>query len=139
MGNPPPIPKPVIQIAQAIALAGGRTWIVGGWVRDYLLGRSSKDVDIEVSGLSFTQLHDVLSNIGPVRAVGRSFPIFKFHHSDYEIDLALPRKHSHPDGTVEVDPNLSLKEFRKNSSTITTQFTHPIFIFLYNPNAIVSQ
>ena len=110
MGNPPPIPKPVIQIAQAIALAGGRTWIVGGWVRDYLLGRSSKDVDIEVSGLSFTQLHDVLSNIGPVRAVGRSFPIFKFHHSDYEIDLALPRKHSHPDGTVEVDPNLSLKE-----------------------------
>ena len=44
------------QLARAIAAEaarrGGRAYYVGGLVRDGLLGRESKDVDIEVHGLA---------------------------------------------------------------------------------------
>ena len=49
-------PAPTPPIAGAMARrhrdAGGRALIVGGWVRDRLLGHPSKDVDLEVFGLS---------------------------------------------------------------------------------------
>ena len=35
-----------LEIARAVRAAGGRALIVGGWVRDRLLGRASKDVDL---------------------------------------------------------------------------------------------
>ena len=62
-------------IIAAIKDAGGRGLIVGGWVRDRLLGRSSKDVDIEVFGLAAGELRCVLSAFGPVNAVGESFTV----------------------------------------------------------------
>ncbi|HBH78212.1 MAG TPA: polynucleotide adenylyltransferase, partial [Nitrospira sp.] len=30
---------------------GGRTWVVGGTVRDLVLGRQPRDLDLEVTGL----------------------------------------------------------------------------------------
>ena len=39
-------------IAGAVDAAGGRALIVGGWVRDRLLGRVAKDLDLEVYGLA---------------------------------------------------------------------------------------
>ena len=38
-------------IARAVRDAGGRALIVGGWVRDRLMGRPSKDIDLEVFGV----------------------------------------------------------------------------------------
>jgi tRNA nucleotidyltransferase (CCA-adding enzyme) len=38
-------------IARAVREAGGRALIVGGWVRDRLLGHAAKDIDVEVYGL----------------------------------------------------------------------------------------
>ncbi len=39
---------PIRPIAKAIHDAGGRALVVGGFVRDRLLGRESKDLDVEV-------------------------------------------------------------------------------------------
>ena len=36
--------------------AGGRAWVVGGGVRDTLLGRPLSDIDIEVHGLAASRL-----------------------------------------------------------------------------------
>ncbi|HNZ28054.1 MAG TPA: hypothetical protein PKK13_12590 [Spirochaetota bacterium] len=57
-------------VAEAVRQAGGRALIVGGWVRDRLLGIASKDVDIEVYGLPAPRLREVLSAFGPVETVG---------------------------------------------------------------------
>ena len=40
-----------VDIATAVRDAGGRALVVGGWVRDRLLGHESPDIDIEVFGM----------------------------------------------------------------------------------------
>ena len=62
----PPI---VRAVAVAVAEAGGRALVVGGWVRDGLRGHPSKDVDIEVFGIAAPRLPDVLAPLGRVEAV----------------------------------------------------------------------
>jgi tRNA nucleotidyltransferase (CCA-adding enzyme) len=78
------------EIARAVRGAGGRALVVGGWVRDRLLGRGSKDVDLEVYGLDALRLREVLGAFGPVNAVGESFTVYKVAG----VDVALPRRES---------------------------------------------
>jgi tRNA nucleotidyltransferase (CCA-adding enzyme) len=79
-----------LAIARAIHDAGGRALIVGGWVRDRLLGRESKDVDIEVYGLEPALLRALLSRFGSVNTIGESFTVYKVAG----IDVSLPRRES---------------------------------------------
>ena len=64
-----------VDVAGAIRTAGGRALIVGGWVRDRLLGIPSKDIDIEVYGIPAARLRDLLTAFGRVDTVGESFPL----------------------------------------------------------------
>ena len=64
-------------IAAAVRDAGGRALIVGGWVRDRLLRRPSKDIDLEVFGVPEERLAALLQRFGRVEAVGQSFPVYK--------------------------------------------------------------
>ena len=77
-------------IAAAIGAAGGRALIVGGSVRDRLLGRESKDIDIEVFGVPADRLKLVLEGFGRVQTVGESFQVYKVA----DIDVSLPRRDS---------------------------------------------
>lgn len=97
-----------LAIARAAREAGGRALIVGGWVRDRLMGRASKDVDIEVYGIPAAELRRLLARLGPVNAVGESFTVFKVGG----VDVALPRRESkvgrgHKGFDVHGDPGLS--------------------------------
>jgi tRNA nucleotidyltransferase (CCA-adding enzyme) len=92
----------------------GRPRLVGGGVRDWLLGRESKDFDIEVAGVDFEALHRALTPFGPTDVVGRSFGVIKVrnHTSGAEYDFSLPRRESktgagHRGFAVEPDPTLS--------------------------------
>ena len=76
-------------IASKIAEAGGRAYYVGGCVRDKLLKRPCKDLDIEVYGIPAEKLEELLSSFGNVLTVGKSFGIFKLEHTS--LDIALPR------------------------------------------------
>ena len=99
-------------LARAIALAvrdaGGRALVVGGWVRDELLGRTSKDLDLEVFGVPADRLLRARSSgFGRVDTVGESFTVYKVGG----IDVSLPRRESktgrgHKGFTVEGDPSL---------------------------------
>jgi len=62
-------------IAASVRQAGGRALIVGGWVRDRLMGRDSKDVDLEVFGLPSPRVRSLLESFGRVEAVGESFQV----------------------------------------------------------------
>ncbi|HEY6329396.1 MAG TPA: HD domain-containing protein [Blastocatellia bacterium] len=67
----------VLEICAAVSEAGGRAMLVGGSVRDLLLGIQSKDFDIEVYGLSPAELRKVLESTGRVNAVGEQFAVYK--------------------------------------------------------------
>lgn len=84
---------------------------VGGFVRDLLLGIPSKDVDIEIYGLTYQQIIKILKPYFRVGLVGQSFGTVKV---DNEIDLSLPRTESksgigHKGFEVSSDPSLDPK------------------------------
>ena len=104
-----------IEIALAVARAardrGGRAVVVGGYVRDRLRGRASKDLDLEVFGVPQDALPPMLGAIGRVEPVGRAFPVYKLG----PIDVALPRRESksgrgHTAFAVEGDPRMPFEE-----------------------------
>ena len=47
-------------IAEKVASEGGRAFYVGGLVRDHILGRENKDVDIEIHGITPEKLEEIL-------------------------------------------------------------------------------
>ena len=100
-----------MRIVEAIRAASGRTLFVGGWVRDDLSGRESKDIDLEVYGLQTDVLRAVLERIDRVDTVGESFTVYKVG----PLDVSLPRResktgHGHRGFTVTGDPDLSFDE-----------------------------
>lgn len=88
--------------------------MVGGAVRDHLLGVVSTDVDIEVFGLSEAQVWALLQSFG-AHHVGRAFPVYKCQLGGLAVDISLPRReqhrsHRHHDVAVSVDPMMSFSE-----------------------------
>lgn len=66
--------------------------IVGGFVRDALLNKKSKDIDIEVYNLnSYETLEKLLEPFGEVNSVGKSFGVCKLRYEDLDLDFSLPR------------------------------------------------
>ena len=66
--------------------------IVGGFVRDALLNKNSKDIDIEVYNLdSYETLEKILKPFGSVNSVGKSFGVCKLHYKNLDLDFSLPR------------------------------------------------
>jgi tRNA nucleotidyltransferase (CCA-adding enzyme) len=98
-------------IARAVAESGGRALVVGGWVRDRLMGRESKDIDIEVYHLEIPRLRQLLEQFGRVESVGESFQVFKLG----DVDVAVPRRESksgrgHRGFEVTGDPSMPVEE-----------------------------
>lgn len=101
------------KIAAAAAQAGGRAYYVGGFVRDALLGKSSKDVDIEVHGVPAGRLEAILDSLGSRVRMGASFGVYGLSH--YDLDIAMPRKEQangrgHKDFAVFTDPYLGTQK-----------------------------
>ncbi|HEY7792241.1 MAG TPA: HD domain-containing protein [Vicinamibacterales bacterium] len=108
--NPAPLDSALL-LARSVREAGGRALIVGGWVRDRLLGHASKDIDLEVFGVAPEALRRLLEAHGRVEAVGESFRVYKVGG----IDVALPRReskvgHGHRGFEVHGDPDMSIEE-----------------------------
>ncbi len=106
----PPLER-ACAVARAVRDAGGRALIVGGWVRDRILGHASKDVDLEVYGVPAERLRALLEQFGRVEAVGESFRVYKV----VGLDVALPRRESktgrgHRGFDVQGDPDMSVEE-----------------------------
>lgn len=108
------IPDKARKIMQLLRMANARdVLIVGGFVRDQLLGIESKDIDIEVYGLSLSQIEFELTAAGfRVDAVGKAFGVLKI---DNEIDVSVPRRENkvgvgHKGFDVVPDPDMSVEE-----------------------------
>jgi tRNA nucleotidyltransferase (CCA-adding enzyme) len=100
------------EVFQAIREIGGHPYIVGGFVRDQIMGMESKDVDVEVYGLQAGQLMEVLEKFGKVNSVGSSFGVIKLRMGDEDFDFSLPRRDNkagrgHKGFQVEFDANMT--------------------------------
>lgn len=96
-------------IVQACKDAGGRAILVGGAVRDYVMGLESKDWDIEIYGLDSSAIESLLSRFGTIIFVGKSFGVFRIVGLD--VDFSLPRRDSYgrkPE--IAIDPHMSYYE-----------------------------
>jgi tRNA nucleotidyltransferase (CCA-adding enzyme) len=116
------------RIARLVHRNGGRALVVGGWVRDRLLGIASKDVDLEVYGIPADRLKELLQEIAPVNTVGESFTVYKVE----AVDVSLPRVESkigrgHRAFAVTGDPTLPTKEAaRRRDFTINAIAWDPL-------------
>jgi tRNA nucleotidyltransferase (CCA-adding enzyme) len=120
-------------VAECVKGADGRALVVGGFVRDLVMsmegyGTPSKDVDIEVYGLTVDQLKDAMSQL-PKHSdiVGQQFGVIKYG----ELDVSLPRSDSksgegHRGFAVAMDPNMSVEDAaRRRDLTINTLSMDP--------------
>jgi tRNA nucleotidyltransferase (CCA-adding enzyme) len=84
------LPAGLEGIIRDLGEAGFRAVVVGGAVRDALLGLEPKDFDIEVYGISYNRLASFLRRYGQVDLVGKSFGVVKFGN----VDFSVPRRES---------------------------------------------
>ena len=83
--------EPIIRDLDA---AGFRAVVVGGAVRDALLGIEPKDFDVEVYGIAYDRLAGILARYGHVDLVGKSFGVVKIFGMTGEVDFSVPRRES---------------------------------------------
>ncbi len=89
--------------------------LVGGCVRDSLMGVEPKDFDLEIYDIEPEELRKILDSFGKVDAVGEAFTVYKIGQ---DLDVALPRRErkvgrGHKGFVVEGDKDMSFAEAAK--------------------------
>ena len=86
-------PNKLDKIFDKLNKNGIKPIIVGGYVRDWFLKKTNKDIDIELYGVHSLQIvQEILQEFGKVNNVGKSFGVCKLNYYDLELDFSLPRK-----------------------------------------------
>lgn len=132
---PPPfpmssrIPEKIIKLVEHVRSAGGRALLVGGCVRDALMGAQPKDWDVEVYGVEPKGLRELLESFGRVDAVGEAFTVYKLGN---DLDVSLPRRErkmgrGHRAFVIEGDPAMTIEEAtRRRDFTINAILQDPL-------------
>jgi tRNA nucleotidyltransferase (CCA-adding enzyme) len=127
-------------IALAVRDAGGRALVVGGWVRDRLMGlepetREQSNLDLEIFGVPGDRVRVLLETFGRVEAVGESFQVYKLG----DVDVSLPRRDSkagrgHRGFVVTGDPDMSIVEAaRRRDFTVNAISWDPLTDDYFDP------
>ncbi|MDE6300121.1 MAG: CCA tRNA nucleotidyltransferase [Muribaculaceae bacterium] len=107
---------------------GRECYVVGGYVRDLIIGRHSKDIDFVTVGSGIELAREVAERIGPKThlAVYRTYGTAQVHHGQLELEFVGARKESYhresrnpivEDGTL--DDDLSRRDFTINAMAIS--------------------
>lgn len=136
------VPGSVRHLAHLTADHGGTAYLVGGAVRDSILGHTSTDIDIELHGVTLEQAHSIASNIGVVKDVGAAFGVLKVHSTldKLDFDVSLPRRDSKQADankrgiTAETDPHMGIVEAaRRRDFTMNAIAYNPATNTIHDP------
>jgi tRNA nucleotidyltransferase (CCA-adding enzyme) len=136
------MPVGLTRLLASLREAGGRPYLVGGAVRDALLGLPLQDWDVEVFALPAERLEAVLAASGKVDAVGQAFRVYKLSGVEGvtgALDVSLPRRDSklgpgHRGIGVTGDPSLPVAEAaRRRDFTINAMLLDPATGELVDP------
>jgi tRNA nucleotidyltransferase (CCA-adding enzyme) len=123
------VPEKILKLAQAVHAEGGRALLVGGCVRDALMGHEPKDWDVEVYGIAPARLRSLLEEFGRVDVVGEAFTVYKLGS---DLDVSLPRRErktgrGHRAFIIEGDPAMSVAEAaRRRDFTVNAILEDPL-------------
>lgn len=126
------LPPALLAALRRLESAGARCRVVGGSVRDSLLGLQPKDFDVEVYGIELEAIADALSKLGKTDLVGRAFCVVKLWMRGAEYDFSVPRRESktgsgHRGFAVEADPSMSEAEaLKRRDFTLNALLYDPI-------------
>ena len=127
------IDKPVFHlVGEAADSLGRECYVVGGYVRDLMLGRHSKDIDFLTVGSGIEVAQEVARTLkGSHLAVYRNFGTAQVKNRKYELEFVGARKESYDrnsrkpvveDGTLEDD--ISRRDFTINAMALCVNGTH---------------
>ena len=129
-------PEKVLRLARAVRAEGGRALLVGGCVRDSLMGGRPKDWDVEVYAVEPARLRSLLEGLGRVDVVGEAFTVYKVGP---DLDVSLPRRErksgrGHRAFVIEGDPAMSIIEAsRRRDFTINAILQDPLTNEIIDP------
>lgn len=102
---------------RSLSSAGGQVYVVGGAVRDTILGKTANDFDLMVTGIPKDAVAANLRTLakrtkGYTNFKGKDFGVFRFRYAESEVEISLPRLErstgdGHRDFDVDADHTLS--------------------------------
>jgi len=96
-------------VSQTAAEKGVKAYVIGGYVRDCFLGRSSKDIDIVVEGSGIDLAEAVAAKVRSNVSVFRTYGTAMLRYKGVEIEFVGARKESYGRGNAIVEDG-SLQE-----------------------------
>ncbi len=124
-----PLPKHALEVINLLEAEGYETWIIGGYVRDFLLGEISPDIDIATAA-HWQTTKDLLKNTGfTIKETGIKHGTITALRDCFSCEITTFRKegvygdYRHPDSVIFVD-TIDEDVFRRDF-TINTLAYHP--------------
>lgn len=114
----------------ALKKAGGTVYVVGGAVRDALMNKKPKDIDLMVTGVPADEVGKVLSALpGRMDLTGKDFGVYRYNVDDHEVEIALPRTERSTGGrrvdfevsvdhTLPIHTDLERRDFTANAIAV---------------------
>lgn len=112
-------------IVQKLDRAGHIAYFAGGWVRDYVMGHPSEDIDIATSALP----NEIMNLFSNTILVGLAFGVVIVVIEGHQYEVATFRKDLHYiDGRhpVGIEPSTPLEDALRRDFTINGMFYDPI-------------